>query len=461
MHYMDQNYTESFKEFSHLSLYENSEDLESLAQHFHYGYGTERNMSMAIKYYKMAADRGEELSQAQLCEYYLKGIETATEQQKRELYKYSRMFSSNLHYSSSTSSTDDDARYALYLCYKNGWGTQKNLLLADIWLTFAAYNDAMRAQDEFCSIYGIDGNYDSTEEETALMLTLYEKIEPYIQNDKSVETAYFNIFHLLSQKTQDSFLEGIKEVISLYDNPKLDHEGKAFLYDIIAPIAKYDENLRKKYEKDAEQFELVSDEDKNTWHHVQLTKVVWKIDVMLNKAYSQTGITNGHNWVDLGLPSGTKWATSNIDANNPYASGSLYAWAEIKTKEKYTPDNYIADKNMLIINRKNDIAHLTFGNEWVIPSCEDWRELLLYCDIQYNEQRNAIHIISPNGQTIILPMAQNSEGDGVAYWTNTRVPGLHDAEDGSAAALLLNTESDWGIIFADMWRGCLIRPVLK
>ena len=465
MHFLDKEYSESFKEYSRLAQFGNSEDLESLAQHYHYGYGTERDINLAIMYYKMAANKGEELSQAQLCEFYSNGIATATEQQKRDLYKYSRMFSSNLHYSSSTNSTDDNARYSLYLCYKNGWGTHKNPLLADIWLTFAACNDAMKAQDEFCSIYGLDGNYNTDEEETALMhyyiQHLYEKIQPYIQNDKSVEATYFKIFYLFSQKTQSSALEGIKETISLYDDNKLDNEGKAFLYDIIAPIAKLDENLKNRYEKDAEKYELVSDEDKNTWHHVQLTKVVWKIDVMLNKSYTQTGIINGHNWVDLGLPSGTKWATCNIDADNPYASGSFYAWAETRKKREYTPENYNADSNNMILNGNNDVAHLFYGTGWSVPSCEDWRELLLYCDIEYNEQRNAIYVKSPNGQFIVLPMTQNSEMDGIAYWTNTRIPGLHDPQEGSAAALILETQPVWGIIFADIWRGCLIRPVLK
>lgn len=35
------------------------------------------------------------------------------------------------------------------------------------------------------------------------------------------------------------------------------------------------------------------------------------------KAKTLTGVINGHEWVDLGLPSGTKWATCNIGANSP------------------------------------------------------------------------------------------------------------------------------------------------
>lgn len=43
-----------------------------------------------------------------------------------------------------------------------------------------------------------------------------------------------------------------------------------------------------------------------------------------------TGTLNGHDWVDLGLPSGTKWATSNVGANSPTAYGDYFAWGEMR-----------------------------------------------------------------------------------------------------------------------------------
>ena len=45
-----------------------------------------------------------------------------------------------------------------------------------------------------------------------------------------------------------------------------------------------------------------------------------------------TGKVNGHEWIDLGLPSGTRWATCNIDASQPHLPGGLYAWGEKATK---------------------------------------------------------------------------------------------------------------------------------
>ena len=50
------------------------------------------------------------------------------------------------------------------------------------------------------------------------------------------------------------------------------------------------------------------------------------------------GISNGHEWVDLGLPSGTKWATCNVGASSPEEYGDYFAWGETTTKCCYEPN---------------------------------------------------------------------------------------------------------------------------
>ena len=233
---------------------------------------------------------------------------------------------------------------------------------------------------------------------------------------------------------------------------------------VICPMslrAKWTTELNEKFSNDADKYELVSDEEKNTWHHVQLTKMVWKVDVILNKKNSSTGTSNEHKWIDLGLPSGTKWSTCNIGAETPNATGSLFAWAETKPKRKYTIDNYSIDRELLVIDNAHDAAKLLNGDSWTVPSCENWRELFLYCNIEYDAFKNAIIVTSPNKQQLVFPFVQNSEKDGVIYWTNTCIAGLHDPKEGSAAAFILERLPDWGIIYADKWRGCPIRPVYK
>ena len=48
---------------------------------------------------------------------------------------------------------------------------------------------------------------------------------------------------------------------------------------------------------------------------------------------------NGHEYVDLGLPSGLKWATCNVGANTPEEYGNYYAWGEIVPKTDYSDEN--------------------------------------------------------------------------------------------------------------------------
>ncbi|MBQ3680507.1 MAG: hypothetical protein IJJ78_08340 [Paludibacteraceae bacterium] len=50
----------------------------------------------------------------------------------------------------------------------------------------------------------------------------------------------------------------------------------------------------------------------------------------------EAGTENGHEWVDLGLPSGTKWATCNIGADDPQDHGNYYSWGEVTTKDSYS-----------------------------------------------------------------------------------------------------------------------------
>ena len=53
--------------------------------------------------------------------------------------------------------------------------------------------------------------------------------------------------------------------------------------------------------------------------------------------------SGNYEYVDLGLPSGLKWATCNVGAENPEDYGDYFAWGETKTKDTYTADNNITN----------------------------------------------------------------------------------------------------------------------
>ena len=49
---------------------------------------------------------------------------------------------------------------------------------------------------------------------------------------------------------------------------------------------------------------------------------------------------DSHVYVDLGLPSGTLWATCNVGANAPEECGYYFAWGETEFKDSYSWSNY-------------------------------------------------------------------------------------------------------------------------
>ena len=104
-----------------------------------------------------------------------------------------------------------------------------------------------------------------------------------------------------------------------------------------------------------------------------------------------TGKTNGHEWIDLGLPSGTRWATCNIGAATPSAPGGLYAWGETVTKTSYMPDNsktHGKDMDDISGNATYDVATAKWGKGWRMPTKEEFDELVRYCPFPQYVKKN-------------------------------------------------------------------------
>ncbi len=119
---------------------------------------------------------------------------------------------------------------------------------------------------------------------------------------------------------------------------------------------------------------------------------------------------NGHEFVDLGLPSGLKWATCNIGANRPEEYGNYYLWGETSTKSSYTEDNSKTyGKNMGDIsgNASYDAARANWGSTWRLPTEAEFEELLNKCTWMWTTQggKNGYKITGPNGNSIFLPAA--------------------------------------------------------
>ncbi|MBR4402808.1 MAG: hypothetical protein IKT29_04700 [Flavobacteriales bacterium] len=144
-----------------------------------------------------------------------------------------------------------------------------------------------------------------------------------------------------------------------------------------------------------------------------------------------TGEINGHQWVDLGLPSGTRWATCNIDATREDQPGGHYAWGEITTKSSYSNENgkyYKKDIDDFSGDKTKDVATAKWGKGWRMPTQVEFDELVYYCNFKYVQKngRYGAELTSIfNGKSIFLPVGGYKEGSKLSssqtglYWTAT------------------------------------------
>lgn len=152
--------------------------------------------------------------------------------------------------------------------------------------------------------------------------------------------------------------------------------------------------------------------------------------------------------VDLGLPSGLKWASCNVGATSPEEYGDRYAWGEIEEKDDsdYTEDNYkfilygMGESSIIALNEwgdsirlyniqgtQYDVARMKWGGKWRMPTVEDFVELQNNCTWEwdfYNDV-SVCKITGPNGNYIYLPFTGRAT-DGILegtdehgfYWTS-------------------------------------------
>ena len=143
-----------------------------------------------------------------------------------------------------------------------------------------------------------------------------------------------------------------------------------------------------------------------------------------------TGEENGHTWVNLGLPSGTKWASCNVGATTPEDYGNYYAWGETVPKDDYSwatykyangdsdkltkyctdasygDDGFTDDKTTL--DPADDAAHVNWGGSWRMPTDAEWTELRNNCTWTWTTQNgvNGYQVSSKtNSNSIFLPAA--------------------------------------------------------
>ena len=188
---------------------------------------------------------------------------------------------------------------------------------------------------------------------------------------------------------------------------------------------------------------------------------------------------NGHEYVDLGLPSGLKWATCNVGATKPEEYGGYYAWGEIEEKQKYSLSTYkwckgwyekmikyCADRvdNKAIIFPEDDVAHVKWGGSWRMPTRVEQDELRNNCTWTWTTQSgvNGYKVTSNNnGNSIFLPAAGyravkdlRNIGSRGYYWSSL----LYDDRTYYAYRLCFYSDNfDWDYNY--IFYGFSVRPV--
>ena len=188
-----------------------------------------------------------------------------------------------------------------------------------------------------------------------------------------------------------------------------------------------------------------------------------------NNGWGGDGKINGHEYVDLGLPSGLKWATCNVGATSPEDYGDYFAWGETSPKAEYTSENTITyGEQMSDIsgNAQYDAATANWGGSWRMPTKDEMQELLDYCEFEWI-QVNGVYgskVIGPNGSCIFLPAAgcrygTSLEDDGyyVHYWGSTP----YDYENDTVAYGLFFYYGHESVDYDYRYYGRTVRPITE
>ncbi len=165
-----------------------------------------------------------------------------------------------------------------------------------------------------------------------------------------------------------------------------------------------------------------------------------------NQKYPEVSVStgadkiNGFEFVDLGLPSGLKWARCNVGANEPWEFGTFFAWGEVKTKTEFRPSNlkyyvergdsfsllkYDSLKNVL--DAEDDAASVNLGWAWRMPTKEEAEELAHYCRWERARLKGVLgeKVTGTNGNSIFFPYTgfryldeYREEGLSLSFWTS-------------------------------------------
>ena len=229
----------------------------------------------------------------------------------------------------------------------------------------------------------------------------------------------------------------------------------------------------------------------NTSAAAALAQIIQKIEDLKGSIGGGGTTPSPVEYVDLGLPSGLKWAKCNLGAPKPSEPGDHYAWGETDPKAEYTWATYkwmqagqseakyitkytIADgetggiwydssgafigDNKTALVAADDAATAKLGSPWRMPTIDEFQELIDKCTWTWTTQDgvNGYQVDGPNGNAIFLPAGYLVIGSYRAgyYWSSS----LSTTESDCAYSLDLNSDC-YFIARTYRYFGCTVRPV--
>lgn len=198
--------------------------------------------------------------------------------------------------------------------------------------------------------------------------------------------------------------------------------------------------------------------------------------------------SNHPHMIDLGLPSGTKWACCNVGAKAPQEYGGYYAWGATEEKDHYFWDTYQystepywdtyqyiepnitkynASDGKTTLEPSDDVAHVKWGGRWHMPTLEQCKELVEQCEYQWTsvDGVGGGKFTGPNGSSIFLPAAgshrdgsdRDYRGSFGEYWSSRLDP---DAING-VSELVFNDRDAFLVSWSNRDDGQSVRPVAE
>ncbi len=204
---------------------------------------------------------------------------------------------------------------------------------------------------------------------------------------------------------------------------------------------------------------------------------------------------NGHEYVDLGLTSGTLWATCNVGATNPEEAGAYFAWGEIIPSTNYAWENYkLANGSytkltkycnktnfgnegytdeLVTLEAADDAATANWGDKWRMPTIIEFSELRYECDWFWTDNYNNTgvngYIVTSkkNGNSIFLPTAGYRGGtNGLTdvgsvgyYWSSSFGTNVSKPLFGQNLSIDINPDNGVQLDVFQRCGGLSVRPV--